>query len=213
VVFREIAAITMGEGRNITVDNAGGYDFTGRLEVLPFGEFEGEGDYVGSDIYREQTPKLAVAVSYDLNKGASRERGQLGRFFSQSRDLKTVFADAMFKYRGFSAMAEYAYKQSSGSPVVETDPVSNEVNGAFFTGTAFNVQAGYLFHSNVEVAGRYTAVNPENITQREDQKQYTLGLSNYILGHTVKAQADVGLLRETQTWIQLMYRFQFEVGF
>ncbi|WP_240337134.1 porin [Rufibacter psychrotolerans] len=213
VVFREVAAVSMGEGRNITADNVGGYDFTGRFEVLPFGEFEGDGDYVGADLAREETPKLAVGVTYDFNKGASRERGQLGSFLSQQRDLKTFFADAMFKYRGFSAMAEYADKRSSGSPVVETDPVTGDVTDAFFTGTGFNIQAGYLFKNNFEIAGRYTSINPEALTQDAENKQYTLGLSKYILGHTVKAQTDVSLLREQQDWSNLMYRFQFEIGF
>jgi len=39
VVVKEIGAISMGEGRNFTADNIGGYEFTGRLELLPFGEF------------------------------------------------------------------------------------------------------------------------------------------------------------------------------
>jgi phosphate-selective porin OprO and OprP len=213
VVVREKGAISMGEGRNITVANAGGYDYTGRLEVLPFGEFKGEGDYVGSDLAREETPKLALGVTYDFNKGASRERGQLGNFFSQQRNLKTFFADAMFKYKGFSAMAEYANRKASDTPIVETDALTGDVTKTFITGTGYNLQAGYLFKNNVELAGRFTYIDPEAVIQREDNRQYTLGLSKYILGHTVKAQTDVSFLREQHAWTNLMYRFQFEVGF
>jgi phosphate-selective porin OprO and OprP len=212
VVFREIASVSMGEGRNITVENTGGHDYTGRVEVLPFGEFTSEGDYVGSDISREPTPKLAIGVTYDYNDNASRERGQLGNFFSQQRDLKTVFADAMFKFKGFSAMAEYANKKTSGSPVVESDK-TGKVTKAFFTGSAFNIQGGYLFRNNFEIAGRYTNVNPEAITQRKENNQYTFGVSKYLMGHTVKVQSDVSLLNEHTDANDLMYRFQVEIGF
>jgi phosphate-selective porin OprO and OprP len=211
-VFREIAAVSMGEGRNITAANSGGYDYTGRVEVLPFGEFQGDGDYSGSDLSREEDPRLAIGITYDYNDGASREGGQLGSFFSQQRDLKTLFADAMFKYRGFSAMAEYANRKTSGSPVVERTDLGT-VSKAFFTGTAFNLQAGYLFRNNFEVAGRFTQVDPQEVIEEADNTQYTLGVSRYLLGHTVKVQSDVSLLKEATDFNELMYRFQVEIGF
>ncbi|WP_224996434.1 porin [Cesiribacter sp. SM1] len=212
VVFREMLALSMGEGRNIAVDNRGGYEYTGRVEVLPFGEFTADGDYFGADLAREKTPKLSVGVSYDYNDRASRQGGQLGSFFDQERTLKAFFADAMFKYRGFSAMAEYADKESVGTPVVETNEFGS-VTRAFQTGTGFNIQAGYVFKNNYEIAGRYTSINAELLTQRDDLRQYTLGLSKYIAGHTVKVQSDISLLRAEEINNELMYRFQVEIGF
>ena len=211
-LLRQLAAVTMGEGRNITAGNRGGYDFTGRAEFLPFGEFEGEGDYFGSDLKREKTPKLSLGVTYDFNERASRQGGQLGEFFDQQRDLKTIFADAMFKYNGFSAMAEYADKRTNGSPVVEAD-LTGDVTEAFYTGTGFNIQAGYLFKNNFELAGRYTTINPEAVTQRANHTQYTLGVSKYLAGHTVKVQSDVSLMNTDLSSDELMYRFQVEIGF
>ena len=212
VAFRKILSISTGEGRNITSDNKGGYDYTGRVEVLPFGEFQSGGDYFGGDLKRETSPKLSLGLTYDFNDRASRQGGQLGSFFTEQRDLKTIFADAMFKYKGFSAMAEYADKRSNGSPVVETD-IDGKVSKAFFTGTGFNVQAGYLFKNNVELAGRFTQVNPEAITQRDENTQYTLGISKYISGHTLKVQSDVSLLEKNSDAHELIYRFQVEIGF
>lgn len=211
-IFKQIASVSMGEGRNITTGNTGGYDYTGRLEFLPFGDFKSGGDYFGSDLAREAKPKLSIGITYDYNDGATRERGQLGDFFAESRDLKTVFADAMFKYNGFSAMAEYADRKSSGSPVISRN-VDGAVDEAFFTGTGFNIQAGYLFENNVEVAGRFTTVSPEAITQRDKNDQYTLGVSKYLAGHTLKVQSDISLLREETSFNELMYRFQVEIGF
>lgn len=212
IVFKKILSVSSGEGRNMTSDNKGGYDYTGRVEVLPLGEFQSSGDYFGGDLKRELTPKLSLGLTYDFNDRASRQGGQLGSFFDEQRDLKTIFADAMFKYKGFSAMAEYADKKSNGSPVVETD-IDGKVSKAFFTGTGFNVQAGYLFKNNVELAGRFTRINPEAITQRDDNTQYTLGVSKYISGHTLKVQSDISLLQENSDAHELMYRFQIEIGF
>lgn len=130
MLIREIASISMGEGRNVTTENRGGHDFTGRLELLPFGEFKEEGDYSGSSLEREPTPKLALGLSFDYNVSASREGGQLGDYLEQKKDLRTLFADAMFKFRGWSVMAEYANKQTSGTPVTSRS-VNNEVEQAF----------------------------------------------------------------------------------
>lgn len=213
-VIREAVALSMGEGRNITVNNRGGYDYTARIELLPFGNFSGGGDYFGADLAREKTPRLSLGATYDYNDRASRQGGQLGGFFAEERTLRTFFADAMFKYQGFSLMAEYADKQTEGSPVVEFLDEESVLRRQFFrTGTGFNLQAGYVFINNYELAARYTTINADALTQRSDAKQYTLGLSKYIAGHTVKVQSDVSLLREDGSNAAMMYRFQVEMGF
>ncbi len=211
VVLREIGAISMGEGRDITVNNAGGYDYTARFEVLPFGAFEGEGDYVGGDLVREQTPKLSLAATYDYNDNASRSRGQLGDFLVAERDLRTVFVDAMFKFKGFSSMAEYASRKAPDGPVVERD-IEGEVLETFVTGNALNVQAGYLLPSNWEIAGRYTTFDPTAVTGIREQKQYTLGLSKYIVGHSLKVQSDVSLINEQNRDDRYQFRLQMELS-
>jgi phosphate-selective porin OprO and OprP len=212
MLIREVASVSMGEGRNVTVANQGGYDFTGRLEVLPFGAFKDEGDYSGSSLEREPTPKLAIGVSFDYNQGASREGGQLGDYLEQRRDLKTLFADAMFKYRGWSVMGEYANKRSERSPVVLRS-AGGEVEQAFFTGRGLNLQAGYVFPTNFEIAARYTTIRPEAATERESNRQYTLGFSKYFMGHKVKVQTDFSFLEANSKHDNLMYRFQLELGF
>ncbi len=211
VILREIASVSMGEGRDITVNNSGGYDYTTRFEVLPFGAFEGGGDYVGSDIYREETPKLGIGASFDYNDNAIRARGQLGDFLSDERDLRTVFVDAMFKYRGFSSMAEYANKKATEGSVVALDTEGN-IEEVFVTGNAFNIQAGYLFENNWEVAGRYTTYDPTVVTGLREQQQYTLGLSKYIVGHSLKVQSDLTLQQEQNREDQFQFRVQFELA-
>jgi hypothetical protein len=219
-IVRESGSISMGEGRDITVNNAGGYDYTAKIEVFPFGEFEGDGAYVGSDISREETPKLAIAAAYDFNDNASREGGQLGDFLSGQRDLSTLFVDAMFKYRGFSAMGEYANKEALGGssggenlngPVVKRDELG-AVEETFVTGNAFNIQAGYLFKNNWELAGRYTTFDPTETTGMRPQEQYTLGVSKYIVGHSLKVQSDITLQDQPGRENSYMFRLQMEVA-
>jgi hypothetical protein len=206
-----IGAVSMGEGRNMIGDNVGGYDYTIRAEYLPFGQFENEGDYVSSDLEREETPKLSLGVSYDFNDGASRERGQLGDFFEVQRDLSTLFFDSHFKYRGFSSLIEYAHRESPESPVVVDETGTFEK--AFYTGTGLTIQGGYLFRNNFEVAARFTNVDAQAITQHNDLTQFTLGVSRYFVEHSLKVQSDVSLTEEhgeDDTW---MYRLQVEVSF
>lgn len=204
-------ALSIGEGRNMIIDNIGGYDYTVRAEYLPFGQFEDDGDYFGSDLEREPSPKLSLGLTYDYNDGASRTGGQLGEFLPERRDLETIFADAHFKFRGFSSMIEYANKKAPAGPVVFD--IDGNFMDAFYTGEGLNWQAGYLFRNNFEVAGRYTVVNPEDITGREMNTQYTLGFSRYFVGHSLKVQTDVSFIEEDAKDDVLMYRLQVELAF
>ncbi len=123
-LIREIFAFSQGEGRSIVQDNLGGFQYTGRLEFLPFGAFTKGGDYVGSDLVREEKPKLAIGVSYDLNNNAVKDRSNQGSYMTYDldkdgdidgyfkTDISTIFADLMFDYKGFSLMSEYAYRDA-----------------------------------------------------------------------------------------------------
>ena len=217
-VMKQMFSISIGEGRDIIVPNIGGYDYTARLEYLPFGEFASKGDYFSSDLSREATPKLAFGASYDLNKGASRQRGQLGRFMINgdgsivTNDLSTVFVDAMFKYKGFSFLGEYANKVAAENKVAIREDLSTI---KYLTGNGLNLQAGYLFKNNFEVAGRYTTVAPDDLdfSGVGEEKQYTLGFSKYIVGHSLKVQSDIVYADRLSNSNKLYYRFQVEVAF
>ena len=98
--------------------------------------------------------------------------------------LSTFVADLMFKYRGFSILSEYANKVSEENLV---DLTSN-----YNTGSGLTAQAGYLLPSNLEVAFRYTTISRDNnFSGIKDENQFTLGLSKYIVGHSLKVQTDL----------------------
>lgn len=210
-IIKPIASVSMGEGRNVTIKNQGGYDYTGRVEFLPFGKFKSKGDYVSGDLAREETPKLSLGVGYDYNDDAVREQGQLGSFIDGERDLSMIFADMMFKYRGVSVLAEFMDKTTT-NPIV-SDTAGNEL-GTFITGMGLSAQAGYLFKNNFEIAARYSTIVPEEKVSPNTVNQYTLGVSKYLKGHAVKLQSDVSLTEVEDTEDpELMFRLQMEVSF
>jgi len=215
-IIREMLAISQGEGRNITAGNIGGYDYTARVEFLPFGKFKKKGDYTGSDTRREEKPKLAIGVTYDLHDKAVRERGNTGSFMYTNdgyfeTDINTLFADLMFKYKGFSVMAEYADKQADDVFAKNSDGTLTGDNVT--AGTGLSIQSGYLFKSNWEVATRYTTIDPDEELNKEITNQYTLGGSRYFVGHKLKVQGDLSYTTEEGEDDNIMYRLQFDLHF
>lgn len=226
-IVREIASFSQGEGRNMSGNNIGGYDYTFRVEALPFGEFTSNGDYVGAAIKRESTPKLSIGLTYDINNDAPRARGQNGSFIYNldgsyaGKTLNTFFADVMFNYKGLSLMAEYANKTTPDGVAEVYDNVNDSIQiGTYFIGTGFNIQAGWMFKNKVEVCGRFTQINPYRTLANE--REYTLALSKYIVNHKLKVQTDISY-RQTgfdgNTTVNkgkndlLFWRLQFDVHF
>lgn len=217
-IVKEAGSVTMGEGRNFTKSNIGGYEFTSRIELLPFGEFSSKGDYFGSDLKREKSPKLAIGITYDQNNSTTREQGFKGDFLTEARNQNTIFVDAMFKYNGFSTMFEYADKRTDESALL-LDGTSYQ------TGTGTNIQIGYLFKNNFEIAGRYTGIKPEDNNWSDDYSEMTLGLSRYIVGHNLKVQSDLTFIDHDQSGVifpgdtkpkfndSYRIRFQIELAF
>lgn len=216
-IVREIFAVSQGEGRNITTGNIGGHQYTTRLELLPFGEFLSKGEYKGSDQKREQTPKLMVAATFDSNQNAVKTRSNQGSYMFNDTgffetDINTLFIDAMFKYNGFSFMGEYAYRTADNPIAINSDGslTGQEVQ----VGNGINLQTGYLFKNNLELSGRFTNIKlDKEITGRNPQAQYTLGLSKYIVGHKLKVQTDLSYLSEIDGQDGLMYRLQLDIHF
>lgn len=209
-VIKPKLALTMGEGRDITSGNKGGFNYTGRIEFLPLGEFTKKGDYLGAAVYKEETPKLAVAVTYNFNDGATRQQGQLGRFIYDStgtsyamNDLSSIQADLMFRYGGFSLMSEYANTTASD----KIDGLSRNYN----TGSAFNIQAGMIFKGKNEIAARFTTITPDDVNYSgvAETDEITLGFSRYIVGHSLKFQTDFSMI-DIEGVSDPTYRFRFQ---
>ena len=193
-ILIEKIALSQGEGRDITAGNFGASEYTFRLEALPFGAFQSKGDYVASAIKRESKPKLALGFTYDINNQAARERGNLGSFIdadgTPGKTLNTIFADLMFKYQGLSVMIEYANKSTEDDDPILLSDVTGDIIGEYYTGSSINIQAGYMFKNNFEIAGRVTSTKPD-LGVDNDDKRYTLGFSKFLVGHNLKVQTDL----------------------
>jgi hypothetical protein len=216
-VVEEIFALSQGEGRNVVTGNLGGHQYTGRIELLPMGNFAGSGDYSGSDLKREKKPKLAVGITYDHNNNAVRTRSNQGSYMEidngfYETNINTWFIDAMFKYNGFSLMAEYADRDAK-------DPIAKNSDGTTTgdivqIGEGINIQSGYLFKNNWEVSGRFSSVElNEDITGTAPEHQYTFGISKFIVGHSLKIQSDVSLIDIANGEDEILFRLQFDIHF
>lgn len=223
VVIRPIFAFTKGEGRNIISNNMGGFSYTGKLELLPLGEFTGKGDYFEADLKREEKPKLSLAAFVNYNEGASRQT-QTGSFLIDtageymSNNLLTAMADVLFKYKGFSFTAEYGFKKvmlKSGQSLSVTDSTIVSADGkSYRTGYGLMAQAGYLFKHNIELAARYTRIVPDWSKSFTGADEYTIGLSKYIIDHKLKVQTDVTFVDAfNNSDYSMKYRLQVEVAF
>ena len=216
-MIREKIAVSQGEGRNITEGNEGGLQYTGRLEFLPFGKFASKGDYSQGDLKREKAPKLMVGLTYDYNKDAVKTRSNMGSYMLLNdgslyqTDITTFFADAMFKYKGFAFMGEYAMRDADAAVAINTD--GTQTGDIVRVGNAMNMQLSYLLKNNVEITGRYTTLEFDDITSRDPQDQYTLGVSKYVVGHKLKVQADVSYSTKNGDQDNIMVRTGFDLHF
>ena len=217
-LMREKFAISQGEGRNVTEGNEGGLQYTARLEFLPFGAFKSKGDYSQSDLKREATSKLMVGFTYNFNENAVRERGFAGDYMIRTDETifetnqTTIFVDAMYKNNGFSFMGEYAKRTADTVIATEADGIT-PTGDIVLTGNALNLQAGYLFKNNYEIAGRFTTLDYETITETLPSKQYTLGFNRFLVGHKLKVQSDLSYTTLDGQKDNITFRLGFDIHF
>ncbi len=217
-LMREKFAISQGEGRNVTEGNEGGLQYTARLEFLPFGAFKSKGDYSQSDLKREDSSKLMVGVTYNFNENAVRERGFAGDYMIRTdgtifeTNQTTIFIDAMYKHNGLSFMGEYAKRTADSIIATEADGVT-PTGDVVLTGNALNLQLGYLFKNNYEIAGRFTTLDYETLTTALPTKQYTLGLNRFLVGHKLKVQSDLSYTELDGQKDNITFRLGFDIHF
>jgi len=217
-IIKEKFSISQGEGRNITEGNIGGLQYTSRLELLPFGEFSSKGDYSQGDLKREKSIKAMFGFTYDINENAVKSRSNMGSYMIQSSgglfetDITTMFLDGIIKYNGFAFMGEYANRDADQIEALEEDgrAKTGAVVGA---GSALNIQGSYLFKSNFEMTARYTNINFKEITRLSDLKQITFGVSKYVVGHSLKIQADISLSNVNRIKNNVLFRTGFDLHF
>ena len=209
-------SVTLGEGRNWGSSSNGGMAYTGRLELYPLGRFSAKGDLLEGDFDFEERPRILIAGAYSYNHKASRLKGQRGGIMPDdaTRDIGSYFADFILKYRGFAFYTDYMGR-TCDEPLFDSDR-----NAFVYSGQGLNIQASYLFRNKWEVALRNSTLFPEEKVQPlagyRNWNQTTLGVTRYIIGHSLKVQADMSYNTRSRSadpnYNRWEIRFQLELG-
>lgn len=215
--LRPYFVLTNGDGGNVLGKDHGGLKIGGRIDFLPFGLFTNKGQFRQADVMRETAPKLVIGTHFSHNNGMSSRRGRgsgdiiyLNELGEESLpDYTKIGVDLLFKYNGFSTLAEYIktaatvpdditqrVRNSNGSITSDFTPLEdgdgdlndmvNYVKGRMMLGEAYNIQMGYLFKNGFSIDGRYTHLIADehsflnNATFYNRPNYYSIGLSKYL---------------------------------
>ena len=211
-------AISTGEGRNWTNFKDTGLAYTGKVELFPLGEFTKGGSNYEGDLVHEQTPKLMLSGAYSYNDRAHRTAGMLGDDIigGKTANIKSLFLDAMLKYRGWNVM--YSYMNRNSDNVLFYNPADISDFNYIYIGEGMDFQGSYTFPKHWEVIGRYSTqkVDKDIFEFTPNTNQYTLGLTKYIWEHAFKLQAEFTYeqqkfynLEKKNNWYA---RLQIEIG-
>jgi phosphate-selective porin OprO and OprP len=156
-----------------------------------------------------------IGAGYSFNDDAHLTGGVKGSVLpdSRTRDIHSVYADMIFKYRGFAFNADYISRETS-------DPAGFSGGKYIYTGAGVNAQASYLFARKWEVALRNSTMYPDrqvrSLAGYTWWNQSTLGITRYIIGHSLKVQMDLSYNAMkhplTNDYDRLAVRFQIELG-
>lgn len=220
--FNIRAAITSGEGRNVLKSNHG-LSYTTRIELLPFGKFTGNNDYVEGDLAREKSPKLSIGATYNFVHLAQRTGGQLGNDLHDYVNMQNLHLDVVFKYSGFAFYNEFCER-------IADNPITfNETENDYavvYVGIGNLSQVSYIFKNNWELAARYAFISPFKSVYSSDehpdvnlsrQEHFHLGVTKYIVGHRLKVQGNLTYntkrdLQKVTSSSKVGAYFQIEIG-
>jgi phosphate-selective porin OprO and OprP len=211
------AAVSTGEGRNVTGKADNGVAVTGKVELLPFGAFTKDGTYFEGDIMREKKPKLMLSGAFQQNNHARRTGGQLGNDLYEQRTMKSVLLDAMFKYKGWAAMSSFM-SRTTNKNAITYNPLDITESNYVFVGNGFDYQLSYNTKSNYEFIGRYSIqkTGGDIETKAPNTKEFSFGVTKYIWEHAFKLQSEITFDKldyyNGTTKNNWYLRFQVEIG-
>lgn len=168
------AAVFQGAGEKFSgIDNTNNelmYVLSARYN--PFGKY---------DYYDETDVKYSDKIKATIGAAVA--------FNAKDRDKKLMntntiveVVDFGVKYRGFSWSNEYYMRTENP-----------EDNGGSIDSNGFYTQAGYfVIAKKLEIAARYSMLDPNNDVSNDLQKEYDVGINYYFRAHRSKIQADIG---------------------
>lgn len=216
--LRYQAGVFMGDGYDFQYQRGFGMQYIGRMEVLPFGDFN---DAQESDFARELKPKLAISGAYSFVDDDFRNR-PLGPAPTDggSTDTHNVSADLLFRVAGFSFFGDFFWRHGTRNPgSLQIDdgmggtmpaPIERPRNGLGWT-----TQASLLIpHVPLEIGGRYSGIRGlGSNTSLAHVDEVGPALAYYFAQHAVKLQLDYfhqfGPLGATQDRVRLQLVLSF----
>ncbi len=203
-VFKPRISIASGEGRNYTATDIQHLDYTVRFDLLPMGEFKDNGDFTFQDFVREEKPKLAIGVAYDFNNKPALQKGQLGGNAvgdSVRKNVHSVYADAILKYKGFTTTGGYVFRKAQD-------------NKLYLAGQSAYATASYLFKKHVEIGFRFNRSFSGKTGNIPTINEYDFGFAYYVFKNAFKLQTDY-ILAQNKTTNKLsgLWRFQMQFAF
>lgn len=206
-----------GEGRNRFGTFAPGALGVLRLTLRPFGAFDDDQE---ADLSRAERPRLSLGVAAAYNSRTSRAQSTYGTAFTAGTANYThLAADLVFKYRGFSLLAEGLCRRANVDVLERT--VGNDVTReATRSGHGYFVQGGMMVHPWVEVTARWEELfaregtDPQLLQLAQTQgRQVGSGLNLYLNGHALKLQADYFFLFGSAGEARHLTRLQLDASF
>ncbi|APR78194.1 FmdC precursor [Minicystis rosea] len=210
--------IGSGDGRNRFGGTKPGPLALLRLTVRPFGTFDDDQE---GDLARERRPRLALGFAGGYNYRTNRANSTYGSNLAVgTTNYIHGAADLVFKYGGFSVLAEGLVRKAS------TEHITGEVDGKPAeawgrSGYGSLLQLGMMVHRLVQVVGRWEQLfamkgtDPALIQTANTQgRQLGGGLNVYLNGHAFKLQSDYHYLFGPEAAEgKHMVRFQVDATF
>lgn len=200
-LFRYNLGVFTGDGRNTFGLGPFALTYVARVEVSPFGAFDGysEVDFERSDL------RASLGAAYLLIDDAPRDRGILGAAPADggTTDMQVATVDLLLKFKGISALSAFFYRNSRRNPGPLEDEAGMPILGSngepigiapSRDGVGFLAQAGYLLPGwPLEVAARYAVLdgvdspNRDGLTRTEE---FAGAVNYYFVNHQLKLQAN-----------------------
>jgi hypothetical protein len=184
-----------GEGRNKFGVQNPGFLYTLRFAVRPMGAFD---DDVEGDLQRIRKPRLMIGAAGAFNQATNRARSTTGNTLTLGGyDYAHAAGDLVFKYAGFSLLAEIVYRKALWSTRVGLDDKMMPLTEYSRSGWGYLVQAGMMVSRMVELTARWNQLmvlaptDPALVKLVDEQgKEAGGGINVYLNGHFFKLQAD-----------------------
>ena len=223
IIYEPSLAITSGDGKNsFGADSRdtdlGGVKIGSRLNVYPMGPFSEGNNESSIDLVGEEELKMQVGFAFSKNFGVSNSVGD-GHYYDSNDDgvpdfdgdfllydsngeidlpdYSQVFFDLLMKFKGFSAVIEYADSSASGIDEIYVDQYAStvltpsQISSFLVLGSSFNIDLGYFMKKGYSFDFRFGVNKPEfenDSSLLVDNKNFGLGISKYLVENNLKLQ-------------------------